>query len=444
MRKVTVFTLITCLFVLFPLTLNSQPPPPPKKVPVQKPDFVLAFPGKDAINSISEMIFTPAGQLLTVYKEDPITCRFWDLSNGEAVRAFKLAGSAESEVNPYARVLFSNADKLLLAVPEMSRTPKYIRLWNVLTGTHIRDLTSDRYHFRQPVFSPDGKFLFCSHDKGLGLKEVEGPNSWDLFYNRSPNREFLDRGVTFSPDGKFLVYAVLILDMEGSNWKKRTLEIQAWDPHTGKEIRTVVPSLNGFDHISIKDLIFRPDRRNFAVALQRGNRVKFRDPTEIPENSKVTTIELWDLSGKLLRSLEFPIGQHTNSIVFSPDGRMIAAPITDKMSRRKNTVQLWDIDTGKLIRTLSSPSGDIESVVFSPDGQRIVGTSISSDQVPVWDPLTGKLIALLDNGVNGALGFGITNIMFRPDGRFVAGTLGAGPFGPGAIPMVWKITSDRD
>ena len=432
MRKATVFTIIICLFVLTPLTVNSQPPPPRKKVPVLKPDFALtAFAGDAKLSAVYKMIFIPEEQILTVSKTFPITCRFWDLSSGEEVRNFKLPRSAESEkVNFSLLDSFSFADKQYFAAPKMSSTfrSKSIRLWNMLTGEYIRDITSDRYHFNRFSFSPDGKFL--------ASKSTEDHiDFWDPHIaQRLHGHSYtgLHESFSFSPDGKF--FAIVHSPFGGhpanitvSNYTRKGLET----------ICRVVPSPNEYDSCRIRQCVFSPDEDRIIALVKRSNGVKFKHPADIPENSKVTTIELWDLRGKLLRSLRLPIGQHANHIVLSPDGRMIAAPITGKMGAMTNTVQLWDTDTGKLIRTLSSPSGHISSVVFSPNGKGIVSTdAYSADQVPLWDAQTGKLIALLDNGVDIQSAVGISNIMFSPDGRFIAGTLRAV-----SLPIVWKSPS---
>ena len=409
MRKATVFTIITCLFVLLPLTTNSQLPSPHKKVPVRKP-FTLVLPGHDSsYDFVSDLAFTRTGILLTVVKKPlaaPASGVFWDPFNVEDIRVFKLPEPAGLEVPGFSLRAFS-ANAQFFAVSDH----KYIRLWNMFTGEHIRDITFGDSDFAWPVFSPNEKFLATSSPTGpIGL--------WD---SRTGNhiRTFEDshQGVpVFNPDGTVL--ATVAQKIEVSTF---THLIRVWATHTGERIRDITPSLNGFDSSSIKHLVFNPDGESFAIAVTRQRKAR---------PARVTTIELWRLSGNLLHSLKLPIGQHTNDIVFSPDGRMIAAPITG------TAVQLWDTNTGKLIRSLSPTGEYVSSVVFSPDGQWIVGVSSNSDaQAPLWNPHTGKLVALLAHGYEGK-GSMLSNIIFSPDGKIVAGTSTMSE-----APVWWEIPS---
>ena len=59
----------------------------------------------------------------------------------------------------------------------------------------------------------------------------------------------------------------------------------------------------------------------------------------------------------------------SSSIVFSPDGKILASGGWD------NTIKLWDIATGKVISTLTGHQGRIWSVAFSPDGKTLVSGS---------------------------------------------------------------------
>ena len=407
------FFIFTGLFVWLPLTRNSQPPKLRRQVSIRMLSSSEVF----------GMVFIPGGQLLTLSSKPPFPCvgTLWDPYNGAVLKTFKLPRSAGSK---FSFSVFS-ADGQLLAAP--TETDKQIRLWNIFTSEHIRDITFGENSLSDPVFSPDGQFLAAqitdnSVKASIGLWEPRTGN-----YIRTLDRSQHEYSplTVFSLDGKFLATLPEKL--------AEPAEIHVWDPHTGKRIRTFMPSLNGFDRSSIKNFVFSPDLRGFAVVVQRSNRYKVRDSAEIPANAQVTTIELWDLNGKLRHRLKLPIGQHIADIVFSPDGRMIAAPLPD------NTVQLWDTDTGELIRTLSSPGVSVGSVAFSPDGQRIVGTGsyvTNQDQVPLWNPHTGKLIALLAliAPSQAPTDLVISDIIFSPDRRFAAGT-----FGLRKKPVLWKI-----
>jgi len=65
------------------------------------------------------------------------------------------------------------------------------------------------------------------------------------------------------------------------------------------------------------------------------------------------------------------------SIVFSPDGKIVASAGQDK------TVRLWEAATGKEMRKLQGHSEEVFSVAFSPDGKRLASGS-GDTTVLVW------------------------------------------------------------
>ena len=426
MRKATVFTIIICLLVLFPLTINSQPPPPRKKVRLQKPSLTLGFPDKDInFNRVSAMAFTPAGQLLTVNTYAPLTCVLWDVSNGKALRNFTLHSTAGWDV---LEASFSpNFQFLAVAVTRPSNKTavfaERLQFWDMVTEKHISNFTAPVYW---RGFSPDGKrfvseIALDNSGKALTIAFWETTGGSGTYIRTLDDRQEGYRPpLIFSPDGKFLATVP-------GKLRSSADVIDVWDTHTGKKIRTFTPSLNGFHRLRIDELVVSPDGRGLAASAYRINN----------NNGGNHAIELWDWRGKLLYSLKLPSGQHPANIVFSPDGRMIAATITDDSADYQNIVQLWDADTGKHLRGLLSISGPIYEIVFSPDGQRLVGNT-PSDRIPLWNPHTGKIIALLSHGLKD-IGQGIFNIIFSPDGKIIAGTVGAS-----GAPIVWKIASDRD
>jgi WD40 repeat protein len=151
------------------------------------------------------------------------------------------------------------------------------------------------------------------------------------------------------------------------------------------------------------------------------------------------SVSLWDVtSGKQLRTLIAPvpadmptqlarIADSTNSVSFSPDGKMLAG------CGANGTIKLWQTANGSLLRTIightTSGAGDIDSVVFSPDGKTIAAGSIDNS-IKIWDVVSGRQLETMsaDNSVR--------SVAFSPDGKTVA----SGSFGYAEL---WDAASGR-
>ena len=91
------------------------------------------------------------------------------------------------------------------------------------------------------------------------------------------------------------------------------------------------------------------------------------------------------------RSLGDPRLGHTNevySVVFSPDGHLLASSSED------NTIRLWDVGTGQSLRTLTGHASAILHVAFSPDGHRLASCGADAT-VWLWDPDSGQHLLTL-------------------------------------------------
>jgi WD40 repeat protein len=156
---------------------------------------------------------------------------------------------------------------------------------------------------------------------------------------------------------------------------------------------------------------------------------------------------LWDpQTGKLVRHLK-TFGTGLGRVVFSPDGRWVAAQTGGGVhvweagtgrevaandaahhgaiasveaagglvatSAHDQTVRLWDAATGRQKHVLRH-DGAVHSIALSPDGARLVSSSLD-DTVRVWDAATGKLVYRLPG--HGRLGSHRRPVGFTPDGK---------------------------
>ncbi len=119
------------------------------------------------------------------------------------------------------------------------------------------------------------------------------------------------------------------------------------------------------------------------------------------------TLRIWDAaSGEQRLSLEHP--DYVNSVVFSPDGQLLASASDDSI------VRLWDAATGKLVRSMTGHQGYVNGVAFSPDG-KFIASGADDSTVRLWDAATGEALTEL----NGHTGY-VNSVVFSPDGKLLA------------------------
>ena len=276
--------------------------------------------------------YSPDGRLIASGSEDA-SVRIWDSSDGSLVH--KLIGHKEI-VND----LSFSPDGTILASASNDGS---VRFWDVDDGNLIRtiDPLIDRVY--NVEFSPDGNLIALGGNKCfIELRHVKS----GIFRRSLPQPKCVERsqgmvstwGIDFTSDGEEIVTGE---GRQGSGGSIQRWEVEEYIP----------PSLLEGYQVRVRYLDISPDDTTLTVAFLGSSVFWLMDA----ENGSL----LETFTGHSYR---------VNSVVFSPDGEMIASGSRDK------TIGLWNLD-GTLIHSLETHTDAINSIAFSPNGEALASAS---------------------------------------------------------------------
>lgn len=136
------------------------------------------------------------------------------------------------------------------------------------------------------------------------------------------------------------------------------------------------------------------------------------------EFAPAPAVQIWNLTRNTRPIAVYGHQEQINNLAFSPDSGLLATAsgyTTEYGTSKDNTVRLWritrDSTTSLTEITRFYPDGEANRVRFSPDG-RWIAASIFGGEIVIWDTVTGKMLAAMDNNVN--------LMAFSPDGTIFA------------------------
>lgn len=323
------------------------------------------------------------------------------------------AGRVSSATNEKERVLaghtvdikcvaFSADGKTLASAgysyDDKTRWAGEIKLWDVATGRErvtLKGQTGATF----VAFSPDGKTLvsggyYAAPDQTDEARVINELKLWDVMSGEERAvfegrlKDQLYSAFAFSPDGKLLAM--------GSDDG-----IRIWDVNQRAEPLRV-------KGLAPKVLAFSPDGKVLVMGTSRPGTAEFDQLLALWE------VKLVDArTGKELLSFKGSGDDaYINSVVFSADGKLLAAGSSD------GVIRLWDLATTRKEKTIRDESsysiGRVNSIALSPD-HKILASGNGNGVITLWDAETGRQRASVERKDEW-----INFLTFSPDGKTLA------------------------
>jgi WD40 repeat protein len=254
------------------------------------------------------------------------------------------------------------------------------------------------------AFSGDGVYLASADRDSINVWEVaSGQEAFALGI-----RELDLNGFTFSPDSRLLATAQTIWDVE-SQQAVHTLPALGFYVHPAFSPDGAWLAASGGQPIKLLDVASGQVVRTFGAQANNDSfSIVFSpDGTLLADSGHNGRITLWDVaSGQVARTLAHGTGNDVHDIAFSPDGELLVSVGTDYM------VRLWDVASGQTLHTMGHSDG-LYGVAFSPDGS-LVASAGCDRTVKLWDVASGRMVSALKHGDE------VTSVAFSPDGSLLA------------------------
>jgi WD40 repeat protein len=263
-----------------------------------------------------------------------------------------------------------------------------VRLWDVKTGTQVRQLIGHKDEIWGVAFSPDDKMVAsASTDKTMRTWETGTGNPLRTFVGHTD----WVRGVFFFPDKKRILTA------------SDDYSLRIWDLGNANELKRMTGHTNFVNSLSVS----RDGKRAVTCSVDQ-------------------SVRIWNLD----KGEEMTSFFHNNevwAVAMSPDGKRVLSASID------NVVKMFDVDKKQEVRQLLHPTR-VWSIAFSPNGKHFVtGTGGAVNVMPkeqieggwpqqgnndaslyFWEADSGKAVRRL-TGHTGT----VRALAYSSDGRFV-------------------------
>ncbi len=284
-------------------------------------------------SAVSSVAVSSDGKILAVAKEPGVA--LWDLTTQRPTGELPDSTSA---------LTFSPTEPLLALATWNDAGQPVVKLWNMHSRSVRGTLTNDSSVLHM-AFSPDGKLLAASDDKGR-IRLTEWRSNHLVFQKQIAIRRPQSGSVVFTPDGGRLVIGGDVGALEVLDWQSGTsVSLVTWGTSDGVTALAISPSGN-------------------LLAAAFG----YTDGT----------IGLWDLGtgkpwGKLTNHTAF-----VEALAFTPDGRGLLSGGKD------GTIRVWNVAERTEVRCFQAHRHGVAAFALLPDGKTLV-SGAPDGALCLWD-----------------------------------------------------------
>jgi WD40 repeat protein len=297
-----------------------------------------SFEVKKGRNLFHELVFSPDGILLASAAGDKVT--LWEAATLKQLYTLQSLKNAT-----VSHVGFEVDGKTIYAIADWIHESGDIRFWDVRTGALLRTYVPPDGTIVQVARAPDGKPLFLIKEQNF-LTIREGHKFAEVAAIPIHLRTVVS--VALSANGK----TIAALEKNGC--------VHVWDVNTRKVVfkyQEGMPAMRTFTSVSVA-----PDGKTNALAGH----------SEVMPWRIDRLAAIKNLPGQLLhgQSKLFSIDDH--SVLFSPDGKLIAVSGSEK------TVRLFDAATSRELKVFRGHTDGITAMAFSADGKLLASQGMDN------------------------------------------------------------------